>query len=56
MIHDSVYNLIFATKFSSIYLANGQKRLVFQLSFVKLQRAKDETHMFDAKFRYLFVV
>ena len=56
MIYDSVYNLIFATKFSSIYLAKGQKRLVFQLSVVNLQRAKDETHMFDAKYRYVFVV
>ena len=56
VIYDIVYNLIFATKFSSIYLAKGQKRLVFQLSFVNLQRAKDETHMFDAKYRYLFVV
>ena len=56
MIYDSVYNLILATKFSSIYLAKGQKRLVFQLSFLNLQRAKDETHMFDAKYRYVFVV
>ena len=55
MIYDSVYNLIFATKFNSIYLAKGQKRLVFQLSFVNLQRAKDETHMFDAKYRYVFI-
>ena len=47
MIYNSVYNLIFATKCSSIYLAKGQKRLVFQLSFVNLQRAKDGTHMFD---------
>ena len=56
IIYDSVYNLIFATKFSSIYLAKGQKRLVFQLSFVNMQRAKDETHMFEAKYRYVFVV
>ena len=56
MIYDSVYNLIFATKFSSFYLAKGQKRLVFQLSFVNLQRAKDETYMFDAKYRYVFVL
>ena len=52
MIYDSVYNLIF----SSIYLAKGQTRLVFQLSFVNLQREKDETHMFDAKYRFVFVV
>ena len=56
MIYDSVYNLIFATKFSSIYLAKGQKHLVYQLLFVNLQCAKDETHMFDAKYRYLVVV
>ena len=45
---------IFATKFSSIYPAKGQKRLVLK-SFVNLQRAKDGTHMFDAKYRYVFV-
>ena len=56
MIYDIVQNLIFVTKFSSIYLAKRQKRLVFQLSSVNLQRAKDETHMFDAKYRYVFVV
>ena len=47
---------MFATKFSSIYLAKGQKRFVFQLVFVNLQRAKDGTHVFDAKDRYVFVV
>ena len=41
---------------NSIYLAKGEKRLVFRLSFVNLQRAKDGTHMFDAKYRYVFVV
>ena len=46
----------FGTKFSSIYLAKGEKRLVFRLSFVNLQCAKDSTHMFDAKYRYVFVV
>ena len=56
MIYNSVQNLIFATKFSSICLAKGQKRLVFQLSFLDLQRAKDGTHMFDAKYRYVFIV
>ena len=54
--YNSVQNFIFATKFSSIYLEKGQKRLFFQLSFVNLQRAKDGTHMFDAKFRFVFVV
>ena len=56
MIYNNVWNLIFATKFSSIYLGKGQKRLVFQLSFVNLQRAKDGTHMVDAKYWYVFVV
>ena len=46
----------FVTRFSSIYLANGEKRLAFQLSFVNLQRAKDGTHMFDVKYRYVSVV
>ena len=56
MIYNSVWKIIFATKFSSIYLAKGQKRLVFQPSFINLQRAKDSTHMFDAKYRHVFVV
>ena len=46
----------FGTKFSSIYLAKREKRLFIRLSFVNLQRAKDGTHMFDAKYRYAFVV
>ena len=46
----------FGTKFSSIYLAKGEKRLVFRLSFVNLQCAIDGAHMFDAKYRYVFVV
>ena len=49
-------NLIFVTKFTSIYLAKGEKRLVFRPSFVDLQRAKDDTHVFDAKYRYVFIV
>ena len=47
---------MFGTKFSSIYLAKWENRLVFRLPFVNLQRAKDGTHMFDAKYRYVFVV
>ena len=35
-----MWNAIFGTKFSSIYLAKGEKRLVVRLSFVNLQRAK----------------
>ena len=46
----------FGTKFSSIYLAKGEKRLFFRLSFLNLQRAKDGTHMLDAEYRYVFVV
>ena len=34
----------------------GRKRLVFRLSSVNLQRAKDGIHMFDAKYKYVFVV
>ena len=56
MIYNFVWNLIFGTKFSSIYLAKAEKHLFFRLSFVNLQRAKDGTHMFDAKYRYVFVV
>ena len=52
----SKWNLIFGTKFSSICLAKGEKRLVFGLSFVNLQRAKIGTRMFDATYRCMFVV
>ena len=33
-----------------------KKLLVFRLSFVNLQRAKDGFHMFDAKYKHVFVV
>ena len=56
-LHDTIQKKShFGTKFSSIYVAKWEKRLVFRLSFVNLQRAKDGTHMFDAKYRYVFVV
>ena len=55
MIYNFVWNLIFGTKFSSIYLAKGEKHLVFRLAFVNLQRVKDGTHLFDAKYRYVIV-
>ena len=56
MIYDSVSNLILPPNLVAIYLAKGQNRLVFQLSVVNLQRAKDGTHIFDAKYRYVFVL
>ena len=56
MIYNFLWNFIFGTKFSSINLAKGEKRLFFRLPFVYLQRAKDGTHMFDAKYRYVFIV
>ena len=56
IIEKSIWYSIFATKFSSISLAKGEKLLFFRLSFVILQRAKDGTHVFDAKYRYVFVV
>ena len=49
IIYNNVQNIIFATKFRSIYLAKGEKRLFFRLPLVYLQRAKDDTHMFDAE-------
>ena len=56
-LHDNfVCIFIFGTKFSSIYLAKGEKCLVFRLSLVNLQRAKNVTNVFDAKYRYVFVV
>ena len=51
-----VFKILFCTKFSSIYLVKGEKCLVFRQSFVNPQRAKDGTHMFDAKYRYVFAV
>ena len=56
MIYNNVHNLIFGTKFNSIYLPKGEIYLIFRLSFVNLQHAKDGTHVFDAKYRYVFVV
>ena len=58
MIYNCVSNLTFVTKFSTIYPIKGENRLVFRLLFVNLHRAKDKdaTHMFDAKYRYVFVV
>ena len=56
-LHDTIQTKSqFGTKFISIYLAKWEKRLGFRPSFVNLQRAKDGTHMFDAKYRYVFVV
>ena len=55
--HDTIQmESIFVTKFSSIYLAKGEKRFVFRLSFVNLQRAKNGTHMFGVKYRYVSVI
>ena len=52
----SNWNHFFVTKFSSIYLAKGEKRLVFRPSFVNLQRAKNGTHVLGVKYRYVSVV
>ena len=39
------------------FIAQEEKKsLVFRLSFVNMQRAKDGTNMFDARYRYVFVV
>ena len=55
-LHDTIQTKsYFGTKFCSIYLAKWEKTLVFRLSFVNL-RAKDETHMLNVKYRYVFVV
>ena len=55
-LHDNfVWHFVSVTKFSSIYLAKWVKRLVFRLSFVNLQLAKDGTHVINAKYRYVFV-
>ena len=56
MIYNFVCNFIFDTKFGSIHLAKAERRLVFRLSFVDLHRANDGTHMFDANYKYVFIV
>ena len=55
-LHDTIQTKSqIGTKFSSIYLAKWKKKVLFFLpSFVNLQRAKDGTLMFDAK--YVLVV
>ena len=38
------------------FISQNEKNVCFfRLSFVNLQRAKDGTHMFDAKYRYVFI-
>ena len=37
------------------FISQRRKTFVFP-TFVNLQRAKDGTHVFDAKYRYMFVV
>ena len=56
MIYNCVWNLIFGAKFSSIYLAKGEKCLVFRLPFVNLQRAKDVTQMLEQNIDLCFIV
>ena len=55
-IYNCVWNLIFGTKFSNIYLAKGENIYFFRLSFVNQPRVKDGTHMFAAKYRYVFII
>ena len=55
IINESLWNLVFAAKFSNIYLAKREKRLFFRLPFVNLQRAKYGANVFDAKHRYVLV-
>ena len=39
-----------------VFISQKEKMCVFRLSFVSLQHANDGTHVFDAKYRYVFVV
>ena len=48
-LHDTI-------KMKSNHTQKDKNVWFFQLSFVNPQRAKDGTHMFDAKYRYVFVV
>ena len=52
----SKWNHFYVAKFSSIYPTKGEKHLLFRLSFVNLQRAKNGTHMFGVKYRYVSLV
>ena len=54
MIYNNVQNLIFATKFSSIFLAKKKKNVWFS-DYHLLQYAQDGTHVLDAKYKYVFV-
>ena len=52
----SKWNLILVPNLVAFISQKEKKRLIFRLSFVNLQHAKNGTHMFDAKDRYMFVV
>ena len=53
MIVCKVYILLPSLK---AFISQKDKHVFFQLSVVNLQRAKDGTHMFCAKYGYVFVV
>ena len=38
------------------FIWQKEKNICFFDSFLNLQRAKDGTHVFDAKYRYVFVL
>ena len=50
-----VWNLIFGTNLVA-FISQKEKKRLFFTSFVNLQRAKDGINMFEAKYRYMFVV
>ena len=50
------WNLILVPNLVAFISQKEKNVCFFRLSFVNLQRAKDRTHMFDAKYRYVFVV
>ena len=52
-----VYNIVFLLPNLVAFISQKEKNVwFFDLSYVNLQRAKDGTHVFDAKYRYVFVV
>ena len=57
--HIMIYNFLWILILVPNLLAfiwQKEKDGFFRLSFVNLQRAKDGTHKFDAKYRYALVV
>ena len=56
MIYDNVCNLILLPNLVAFISEKEKNVFFFRLSFLNLQRGKDGTHVYDAKYRYVSVV